>query len=212
MSALIHVLIGFLIGIAVSIPVGAVAIMTAERAVHRGFAAAMAAGTGGALADTVFAAVAAFGVSAISDELEDHAVLLQIVGAALLVAVGWRIARRHSRLRGPGAAGGRSAVGAFLGAFTLTITNPGALLGSAVLFSALGPLAPEEGDIGAALTLVLGVAIGCLCWWTLVATTIATHRHRLPEDWLNRLSHWAGFALIGFAALILLQLGIQQLV
>ncbi|MGQ7792375.1 LysE family translocator [Faunimonas sp. B44] len=209
MSPLIHVLLGALIGLAVSIPVGSVAILTAERALHHGFAAALVTASGGALADTIFAAIAAFGVTAISDEIQEHSVMLQLIGSAVLVFVGWRMARRAQRLRVPGTASKRQGFGAFAGAFMLTITNPGALLGSAVLFSSLGHYAPEEGDLMAALSLVIGVALGCAAWWTVVAGTIVTHRHRLAEDWLNRLSHWAGYVLIGFAVLILAQLGLR---
>lgn len=206
MTPLVHVLLGVLIGVSVSVPVGAVAVMTAQRAVHHGFAAALAAGAGATAADSLFAVAAAYGVTAISDQIERHGTVLQILGGALLLIYGWRIVRAAHPVAVGAGRSGRGGINAFASAFALAVTNPGAVLAFAVLFSALGPYAPEEGDHAGALALVAGVALGSLLWWTILAAVIVSHRHRLPGNWLYRVNRWSGFGLAVFGILILAQL------
>lgn len=212
MTALGYILLGFFVGMAVSMPVGAVAVMSARRAFQRGFAAGISPGIGAALADTMFAAIAAFGIAAVADDLQRYSDLLQVVGGALLVAYGWNIIVHADRLpRGPQPSK-RNAVQAAAAAFALTVTNPGAVLGFAALFTLLGDLTPESGNVLGVFFLVIGVTAGALAWWTILAGLVGLLRRRMAEEWLVQINRGAGVALAGFGAAILLRLVLLPLI
>jgi threonine/homoserine/homoserine lactone efflux protein len=206
MTALGYILLGFFVGFAVSMPVGAVAVMCARRAFQRGFAAGLAPGVGAALADTMFATIAAFGIAAVADDLRHYADYLQIVGGTLLIAYGWNIVAHAERLPSGPPPSKRNAAQAAGAAFLLTVTNPGAVLGFAALFTLLGDLKPESGNVFGVFALVIGVAAGALAWWTILAGLVAGLRRRMREEILVHINRGAGFALGGFGAAILLRL------
>jgi threonine/homoserine/homoserine lactone efflux protein len=206
MTAIGYILLGFFVGMAVSMPVGAVAVMSARRAFQRGFAAGLSPGMGAALADTMFAAIAAFGIATIADELRHYADVLQVVGGALLVAYGWNIVAHAERLPSGPPPSKRNAAQAAAAGFLLTITNPGAVLGFAALFTLLGDVTPESGNVFGVFALVIGVAAGALTWWTILAGLVGVLRRRMRESLLVQINRGAGVALAGFGAAILLRL------
>ena len=78
----------FVIGVAVAAPVGAMGVLCAQRTLERGVGAGLATGLGIATADALFAGVAAFGVSALSEALVAWQTPLRIVGGIALVYLG----------------------------------------------------------------------------------------------------------------------------
>jgi len=128
---------------------------------------------------------------------------IAIVGAVVFVAVffllGWQVAVGFL-------------IGAILsgvaGAFALTITPPGTLLGFLALVSALGDWAPESGDWLGAGELVLGVIGGSFLWWLMIASLVAKLRDHLDDHWLERVNWFAGGLLITFGLVILIRLGL----
>ena len=212
MTALGYILLGFFVGLAVSMPVGAVAVMSARRAFQRGFAAGLSPGIGAALADTMFATIAAFGIAAVADDLRHYADMLQVVGGTLLLVYGWNIVVHAKRLPSGPSPSGRNAVQAAAAAFALTVTNPGAVLGFAALFTLLGDLTPESGNVLGVFALVIGVAAGALAWWMTLAGLVSVLRQRMAEEWLVQVNQCAGVALAGFGAVILLRLVLLPLV
>ena len=94
-------------------------------------------------------------------------------------------------------------LGDYVSTFLLTLTNPVTILAFIGIFTGLG-LAAEERNFSAAGLLVLGVFLGSLLWWLLLALAVGTLRRRLPpatRRWLN----WsAGTVIALFGALALL--------
>jgi threonine/homoserine/homoserine lactone efflux protein len=201
-----YLALGFFVGFAVSMPVGAVAVMCARRAFQRGFLAGISPGVGAALADTLFALVAAFGITAVAGTMQAYSEYLQIGGGLLLIVYGWRIVSHADKVPAGPPPSKRNAVQAAMMGLALTLTNPGAVLGFAVLFSLLGDLVPAHGDIPGIFLLVVGVSLGAMAWWSLLAGMIASLRGRMPENWLVQVNRGAGVALMGFGGAILLRL------
>jgi threonine/homoserine/homoserine lactone efflux protein len=212
MSSFGYMLLGFFVGLAVSMPVGAVAVMAARRAFQRGFAAGLSPGLGAAAADTLYGAAAAWGITAIDATLRQYADPLQIVGGGLLLAYGWNMVVHADRLPLGPEPSARSALQAMAAGFALTITNPGAVLGFAALFTLLGDLTPHADDPLGLFALVIGVAAGALAWWTSLAGLVARLRHTLAEQWLVRINRGAGIGLAGFGGAILLRLVLLPLI
>ncbi|PTW62197.1 threonine/homoserine/homoserine lactone efflux protein [Breoghania corrubedonensis] len=197
---------GIGIGLIVSAPVGPVNLMTIQRAFKNGFGAGFAAGIGAVLADTLYAAIAAFGISTIAHFLSGHKLTIQAVGGLLLIGFGWLTVRTHPHLdtmAGPRADVGAGFLASLLAAFAMTLTNPGAVLGFLAIFGSLGELTPEHDDYAGALMLVAGVAVGALAWWAGIAALVTHLRGRMNDRWLDRINFGAGGLLMLFGIIIL---------
>lgn len=196
-------LIGLAIGVLTSAPVGPVNIMVLRRAFRSGFLSAFLIGLGAALADAVFATAAIFGISAVSDFMEGHRGLIQIVGAGILAVFGLVIMRSHLHIdRGGQGSLDHALLRDVLAAFAMTITNPGAVLGFLAIFGGLGDWGPDPDDLTGALIMLAGVVSGASLWWALVAGGVAALRDRLTDRWLDGVNRLAGLALIAFAVVI----------
>jgi len=199
--------IGLAIGLAVAAPLGPVNLLVIRAALSRGMAGGLIAGSGAVLADSTFAAIAAFGISATGHLVADHAVLLQLAGGLLLVVVGIRTARAHVaslNLAAPEVSPGRTALTTLM----LTLVNPGSLMAFLAIFGAMGPalqlgLSPYR----PALT-VAGVAIGGSLWWFAVAATAGHLKSRLTPATLDRINRWAGVLIAAFGFALLMQLAV----
>src|ERR1700722_11989818 len=81
-----------MIGFAIAAPVGPIGILCIRRTLINGVASGLASGTGAALADCLYGAIAAFSLTAVAAFLQHYAVMLQIAGGVFLMALGIRIA------------------------------------------------------------------------------------------------------------------------
>jgi threonine/homoserine/homoserine lactone efflux protein len=211
-SSLAFALIGLFIGLLTSAPVGPVNIMVLRRAFRCGFLPAFLVGLGAAFADSIFATAAIFGVSAVSDFMEGHRGLLQIVGAAVLAIFGLVIMRSHPHIdRSPQGPLDHTVLRDTLAAFAMAITNPGAVLGFLAIFGGLGDWGPAPDDHAGAFVMLAGVVSGACLWWALVAGGVAALRDRLTDKWLDGVNWFAGLALIAFAVLIAASFVIERL-
>ena len=204
---LIYLIEGILIGVAFSAPVGPVNIVCIQEAIRRGFSAGLAAGIGAVCADTLFAAIASYGTTAITGTVLGWAHPLQLVGGALLIAFGWRILRTKPHV-GDGKLSSSSTFSTALAAFGLTVTNPVTVFGFVAVFGSLGSWAPDAGDYLGATVLVAGVFTGGSLWWVGMATVVAFVRSSLSERTLKRINFGAGAILIAFGATMILRLAL----
>ena len=203
------ILTGIMIGVVASAPVGPVNILCIQRTVERGFFAGLAAGTGAVLGDGLFAFLAAWGMTAISDMMLQKRAILQVVGGAILIVFGIKLFFTSSDLvnanlsaKPEGKDGFWDYIWTIPQTFFLTITNPGAMLGMFALVggggSALGGLSTAE-----ALTFVVSVMGGSLLWWFLIARVISSFRHKLNARRLNFINQAAAIVLTGFGIAVM---------
>jgi len=168
----------FVIGVAVAAPVGAMGVLCMQRTLARGWRIGMTTGLGIATADGLYAAIAAFGMSALAGYLVTLQTPLRLAGGAALIILGLRAALSPPS---PFALGERTAPGAagdarsYLGAVGLTLTNPMTIMAFGAIFASAG-LAAQSTPLSAA-TATFGVATGSLAWWTLLVTGVALARH-----------------------------------
>ncbi|MBV5262576.1 LysE family translocator [Pinisolibacter aquiterrae] len=205
MSSLTLLLTGLGVGVVFSAPVGPVNILCVQRAFRSGFFSGLAAGLGAVMADGLFAAVAAFGITAVSGFIEGHSVWLQVIGGVLLIAFGIRTARVHPHLDASADEVASLSRTAFA-TFGMTITNPATVLGFLALFGSLGDWAPKSGDWLAAGMFVVGVVAGGSSWWLIVATAVAALRDRMTDRTLARINLVAGALLVSFGVAVLARL------
>jgi len=192
---------GFVLGLIVSMPVGPIGLLCIQGSLNHGWLRGLSAGLGATAADLIYAGLAAFGISFINDFLAEHAIWFQVPAAALLLFLGYR-AFRTTAARSPVAAGGSNARATAAATFSLMLSNPVTLIGFTAVFTALGGSTRITGTVPAVF-LILGVATGCLLWWSILAGTATLLRKRFRPAalvWVNRIS---GVALAAFGLWLL---------
>jgi threonine/homoserine/homoserine lactone efflux protein len=195
---------GIAIGIGVNAPVGPVNVMCIHRAVHNGPASAMAAGAGAWVADVLFAAAAAFGVTAIATFVEGHLAVIKVLGGALMIVFGMKLLYAPSSVTdAPKDDTKLSLFRAAATSLVLTATNPAVLLGFFAIFGGLAGIGENPGDFGAAALLTAGVAIGSAAWWAALSTGASHIRERIAERWLGRINTLSGGGLVVFGVVVL---------
>lgn len=194
---------GILLGLAVAAPVGPIGVLCIQRSLAGGFWMGFSGGIGTAVADALYAALAAAGFAVLLGGNLGMAgpvpvqQILQWGGALFIAWLGWRT------FSAPAAEGAANAplmghpLRLFAVTFALTMSNPATISSFAALFAGLGLAA--DPTFGAAASAVAGVFIGSLLWWALLSGGIAALRHRVGAEmrrWINRI---AGLVLILFA-------------
>ena len=209
MSFLEYILIGYFVGILTTAPVGPVNIMAIQHAVRGGFRQGVYVGLGAVIADTIYASLAIFGVSAVTTFIEGQFDLIEIVGGALLIVFGIKIWNTHPHLTKNGNGRDHGFLGDATAAFFMAITNPGAILAFIAIFGGLGEFRPAHGDHIGALMMIAGVTGGATSWWVIVSATVSHFKTRIDDHWLDRANHIAGFLLVLFGGLIYLKLAFE---
>ena len=196
-------LTGVLIGLSVAAPIGPMSMLTMRRTIDRGLFAGLISGLGIAAADATYGAIAAFGLTSLSDALIDHQRIIRIAGGLALLYIGWRIlesARKPVEARPETKADqglGRTAGTMYL----LTLSNPTTILSFAAIFGGLGlSLGSNRAE---SVLLVGSVFLGSMLWWLLLCGVLTKVRTRLTPLWITRIDLAAGFIILVLAGISL---------
>ena len=178
-------------------PVGPIGLLCIRRTLEHGQAVGFATGMGAAVADTIYGAIAAFGVSALLVFLTGHEVAFRLLGGLFLLAVAVRTYFKAASIEGEDTSrDGKTCVGGFMTGLTLTLTNPVSVLAFIGLFAGAGITGKLE--ILDATILVWGVFVGASAWWLTLSSGVALVRHRISEDRLSVINHATALALAVF--------------
>ena len=191
---------GLVLGFTIAAAVGPISLLTIRRTLAHGRVYGLASGLGVALADATYAAIAAFGLTAITSVLVGGRVLLGLVGGAFLVVLAIRT--MTSRPNEVAVVAERPGLAAAFGSiFGLTMTNPMTILSFAGLFAGLGLTGTGGAD---AALLVAGVFLGSATWWVVLTSVVTALRSRVTIPvltWVNRVS---GAAILIFGVVAIL--------
>lgn len=193
---------GLIIGLSIAAPVGPIGVLCIRRTLSDGRAIGFASGLGAATADAVYGAVAAFGLSLVTNALVEQRVWLQAGGGVFLCYLGGRTWIAVPRAASGAPVDGRGLAAAWASTFALTLTNPTTIISFAAIFAGLG-LGRSVGGYGPASVMVLGVFLGSALWWLILSVGVGLFRSSLTPHrlrWANRGSG-ATIAAFGIAAL-----------
>jgi threonine/homoserine/homoserine lactone efflux protein len=193
---------GLIIGLSIAAPVGPIGVLCIRRTLSDGRAMGFASGLGAATADAVYGAVAAFGLSLVTNALVEQRVWLQAGGGVFLCYLGVRTWMAVPRAASGASADGRGLAAAWASTFALTLTNPTTIISFAAIFAGLG-LGRSVGGYRSASVMVLGVFLGSALWWLTLSVGVGLFRASLTPErlrWVNRGSG-AIIAAFGIAAL-----------
>jgi threonine/homoserine/homoserine lactone efflux protein len=185
-----------LFGFLLAASVGPLWVLCFRRTLAHGALGGLAAGLGVALADGLYGAVAAFGLTAISGFLLRHSFWIGLAGGLFLVYLGVKTLLARPSLDGHADLRVGHAQ-AFLTTLGLTLANPPTIVAFAAIFAGLGLV---TSDYASAAWVVLGVFLGSASWWVVLALGAGWLRGRAGPRLLRAINVVAGLSILGFAA------------
>ena len=179
---------GLVAGLVISAPVGPVNLLCIRRTLEKGWRSGMISGLGAALADTIYGAIAAFGIGLVIQPLIREQFWIRLFGGIFLIGIGVVYYCRPPRRR-KAAEDDSSANSDFVSAFLLSATNPTTVLSFLAVLATLG--AGRERSLWQPLVLVAGIFCGSMIWWTLLAGAANRLRSKVTDRsmrWMDRLA------------------------
>lgn len=193
---------GFALGLAIAAAPGPIFFLCLRRTLAKGWPNGLISGFGVATADGFYAALAAFGVGAITTLLTGERRGLALAGGGLLVVLGARIVFDRPKTTETASGNGAGLTWAYISTLGLTITNPATIISFAALAATLG--AGISGGYLRPALLVVGVLLGSATWWCVLAALAAGLRTRITPRVVRGISTASGvvIAALGLAAFV----------
>ncbi|MEA3448927.1 MAG: LysE family translocator [Bacteroidota bacterium] len=196
---------GILMGIAVSVPLGPMAMMVVTRTLNQGRKTGFFSGLGVATADTMFAIVAVFGLSAISDFFSEYELVFKLLAAAILIFLGIRLFTQNPAVerRKASTIHPRKAWSNYTSMVLFTLSNPAFVLVHGGILAAFG-LITKDMHFNNTLILVIGVASGAVLWWFFLTWVLSRFGKKLSLRYLLWVNKIAGIAILIFGLMVLM--------
>ena len=212
MTYLYLVLSGVVMGLIAAVPIGPVNLICIRRTFAFGPLNGFVSGLGAALGDGIFAAIMGFGLTWIAQLIEGYATIIELIGGALMVWMGYKTFVSPPVPRCPDDRpdkAGSNLARVMLSTFALTITNPVTLLSFGVMFAGLGGLAGGAGSYHDAGFVVAGVVGGSAGWWLALTTVIGLFHAKIDERAMRMINRICGVLVVGCGLAVLIHLAVK---
>ena len=186
---------GLVIAVIFGVPAGAVGALTIQRTVERGFLYGFVTGMGSSAADLVYAAIAVFGITAVSDFLISAQIPIRLIGCVLIMMYGIMILVSKDKKKRTDSQDKRTGLfSCFASSFAVAILNPATILSFAVAFTSFG--ITGDADILQGLLLMAGILIGTGIWWLGLSAVVTLFRMKISDSIYRILNICLGTLLI----------------
>ena len=196
-----YLLKGIILGISVAAPVGPIGVLCIKRSLTEGRKSGLVTGMGATVADTMYGAIAAFGLTFVTDFLVEQEFYVRIFGGLFLLFMGVRLFISKPPTDVVMEKG--NMWHHFVSTIVLTASNPATILFFIAAFAGLGL---ETGGKNIALSgvIVLGVLIGSGIWWLSLSYFVSIFSYKIKLQKLTILNKISGSFIIacGLFALV----------
>jgi len=195
---------GLIIGFSIAAPVGPIGVLCIRRTLTEGRLSGFVTGLGAATADGIYGAIAAFGLTFISNILIHQQGWIRLVGGFFLCYLGIKTFLT-SPLKPTSSIKNIAFSSNYASTFFLTLTNPLTILFFTAVVAGLGVGSASRNYFSAGV-LVVGVFIGSTLWWLLLSSGVGLLGKKFNLAglrWTNRIS---GLIIIAFGVWALLNL------
>lgn len=192
---------GLAIGTLISAPMGPIGMLVIQRTLSKGRWPAMFTGIGAALSDLIYCLLTGFGLSFITDFIDQQQIWLQLAGGVVLAVFGlWLFRKNPTRsLKSAEAAPASDYWTDFITGFLLTFSNPLILFFIVGLFARFCFILPDYG-IGHYIFAYICLFVGALLWWYGVTWLVSRLRNRFNVRSLRLVNRIIALILLGMAA------------
>lgn len=207
---ILFIIKGIVIGISVSAPLGPIGVLCIQRTLNKGFKSGLISGVGAASADIIYAIIAGFSITFISDFLIENQNYIRIIGGMFLIFIGAKIftsnpAKQIRRLRTKG----NNYYKDFITSFFVTVSNPITILAFGAIFASFNMVEKGSGTFPV-IILVVTVFSGAILWWLSLISIVTIFKSRIRLRnllWINRIT---GVLIIIFALFVIISVFIPE--
>jgi threonine/homoserine/homoserine lactone efflux protein len=195
---------GMIVGLTLAVPVGPISLICIHRTVANGRLHGIFSGLGVATADSIYAAVAFLGLTAVSGFIIGHQVMFRFIAAVALILVGARVFQSVPAAVSP-ADGEEPYLQDYLSLLAVTAANPLTIIFLVTILPGFGFVV--QGVLpGAAIFFVAGVFLGSALWWIILCGAVGSVRSRLSTANLRLINRISGTLVVcsGIGLLLLL--------
>jgi threonine/homoserine/homoserine lactone efflux protein len=189
---------GIIIGLTLAVPVGPISLICIHRTVANGRLHGIVSGLGVATADSFYAAVVFFGLTAISGLIIGHQSLFRMMAGIVFIVIGIRVFLSIPAEVCPGD-GQEPYLRDYLSLLAIAVANPLTLIFFITILPGFGVVVQGTGFI-AALPFVAGVFLGSVVWWIILCGSVGSVRSRLSTGNLRRINRVSGILITCFGA------------
>lgn len=189
---------GLVLGVVVAAPVGPVGLLCIRRTLQSGIVIGFSTGFGAALADALYGAIAAFGVTAALSLLTGMEKEIRLIGGSLLLIYAIRTLFKRVTFSVATEVTATGIIKGLISGFLITFSNPLTIIG---ILAVVATFAGHLNYVQAA-TLTGGIFCGSLAWWLLLSGGVHLIRKHFTENamnWVNRVTAVLLIILAGWA-------------
>ncbi len=197
------ILIGIVIGLFTSVPVGPLGILTIQRTLNRGRWHGVITGLGASTSDLIYAAIVGFSMSFITDFIDAHQFWIQIAGSVIVVFFGVHVflSNPSAQLSSVKKSSRSDYISDYFSAFGLCFSNP------LIIFIFIGLFAQfnffESGQTWYENVVgMLSILIGAFSWWLTLTLIVSKLRSRFNVRGLWILNKITGAILVLFGVIV----------
>ena len=196
---------GIILGFSIAAPVGPIGVLCIRRTLAYGRLIGFTSGLGAASADAIYASIAAFGLTVVSNLMISAQIPLRILGGLFLLYLGVKTFFATPADHAAAAENKQGILGAYSSTLVLTLTNPATIFSFVAIFAGLN-VSSGEGGYAASALIVIGVFAGLALWWFSLSGITSLLRERFNARAM-RLVNWLSGLIIGsFGVAVLLSL------
>ncbi len=193
-----------LIGVSVSAPLGPIGVLCIQRTLNKGFKSGFISGLGAASADIIYAIIAGFGITFVSDFLIEYQEYIRIIGGGFLILVGIRIfisnpAKQIRKLR----VKGNNYYKDYITSFLITVSNPITILAFGAFFATFNMIDKSVDNIRIWL-MIISVFGGALLWWLALIGLVTLFKSKIRLRYLLWINRVTGIIIVLFAVFIII--------
>jgi threonine/homoserine/homoserine lactone efflux protein len=194
---------GFAVGFIVAIPIGPVGLLCTQRTLSHGRMHGLISGLGAATADVIYASLAAFGLTIVSNFLVAQQMWFRLFGGAFICLLGIKIFLSKPTPTGSLAEKLRH-FNNYTSTLLITLSNPVSILVSAGMFAGLGLV--SLGIVWVrSIQIVGGVFLGSMFWWITLSAFIGIFHKQVGDSTIVLLARIFGtiITIIGIIVIVI---------
>jgi putative LysE/RhtB family amino acid efflux pump len=197
------ILTGIFIGLAVAAPIGPVGLLCVRKTLEFGLKGTLAVGLGTAIADALYAGIAAFGLAALSEFLISQSVYFKVLGGTLLFILAIKEYYSKNIIIDNVKITKKGLLSLMITTFLLTLCNPIGIASFIAIFAMLGENLLSMGN---AALMIFGVFIGSPTWFLILGKITHHTKHLLPESFIASIRKISAIILAAFGVFAFLSL------
>jgi threonine/homoserine/homoserine lactone efflux protein len=197
---------GIIIGLTLAVPVGPISLLCIRRSITDGRLHGIVSGLGVATADSLYAAVAVLGLTAISGIILAQQFFFRVFAGLILIAVGVKVFLSVPAEPGENS-GHESYLKDYLSMVAIALANPLTILFFILVLPGFGVVLGGTSLFNSA-EFVLGIFSGSVAWWIILCGAVGSVRSRLSIRNLQLINRASGLLIVifGIGTLLLMVL------